>query len=717
MNKRVSGYFAPSILASAIALSFSLPVYAQQQESAKDHNDIETIEVTARGRVETIQSVPDSVTAFSADDIESARITNIRDVANLTPNLTALDNFRPGLARINIRGLITPQVGDPPLAFVVDGVTASDIEFINQDLVDIERIEVMRGAQGALYGRGAVGGAILITTKQPYEDLEGTIKGSIGNGNTYELNGVLSGSLNEQDTAYFRIGGYSKSTDGLINNTFLDEEADYLDEESIFGQLHFELFDATTVSLKSRFTTSDAGFAYYQGVTENSVEDFSIETSQNIRNNDVRDVKEFSAKLSHDFTFATLDLISAYHSSENEHFYDGDYSADPTYEEDEFGFILRAPFGTEGLFDVESVTVEARLTSLTDGDLRWAVSSFYQDKERDNTINFFDDLLGDVPLARSDFSNDLIYLTIADINSSEAWAIAGQVNYDVTDKLELTGALRYDYDDRQSFDPNFKDETIANKDFSQWQPKATLAYQLNPDLLIYTGYSKGFRSGGFNEPAPGIDRVYDKETSDSYELGFKSTLFDGMATLNGALFAIDQTNAQITQFNVDTFTLENLAIDEVMTQGLELELALNLTDNLDLQLSGGWIDSEIKAFSRRPELEGRSQVWVSDFNYAMSLNHSIVISENWSLNSRADVQMLGPRYFDIEAPEIESSTNTFLNANIGLVSDQWAIQLYAKNLTDERTIEDNFFYGDGVTEFARLPNKPRSYGVEVTYSF
>ncbi|WP_394175185.1 TonB-dependent receptor [Thalassotalea litorea] len=717
MNKRVSGYFAPSLVASAIALSFSAPIQAEQQESVVDTGDIETIEVTARGRVETIQSVPDSVTAFSADDIESARITSIRDVANLTPNLTALDNFRPGLARINIRGLITPQVGDPPLAFVVDGVTASDLEFINQDLVDIERIEVMRGAQGALYGRGAVGGAILITTKQPYEELEGSIKGSIGNGDTYELNGVISGSLNEDDTAYFRLGGYTKSSDGLINNEFLDEEADYLDEDSLFGQLHFEIFDATSVSLKSRYTTSDAGFAYYQGVTEDTVEDFSIETSQNIRNNDKRDVAEFSAKISHDFDYATLDFITAYNKSENEHFYDGDYSADPTYEEDEFGFILRAPFGTEGLFDVESVTVEARLTSQSESDLRWAVSTFYQDKERNNTINFFDDLLGDVPLDRSDFTDDLIYLTIADINSSEAWAIAGQVNYDLTDKLELTGALRYDYDDRQSFDPNFKEETIANKDFSQWQPKVTVAYQMNSDFLVYTGYSKGFRSGGFNEPAEGISRVFDKETSDSYELGFKSTLFAGMATFNGALFAIDQQNAQITQFNVDTFTLENLGIDEVLTQGLELELAVNLTDNLDMQLSAGWLDSEIKEFAGRPELEGRSQVWVADYNYALSLNHSIEISENWSLNSRADVQVLGPRYFDIESPDIESSTNTFLNANIGLVSEQWAIQLYAKNLTDERSIEDNFFFGDGVTEYARMPNKPRSYGVEVKYSF
>tara|TARA_B100001059_G_scaffold217724_1_gene237272 strand:- start:651 stop:1274 length:624 start_codon:yes stop_codon:yes gene_type:complete len=198
--------FHKTLLASAVSLSCLSHVNAQEQNNTA--NTIEKISVISRGRVESIQNVPDSVTAFSADTIEKSRITSFRDVANLTPNLSQLDNFRPGLARITIRGLITPQVGDPPLAFVVDGVTAPDLEFINQDLVDIERIEVMRGAQGALYGRGAIGGAVIVTTKKPIEDFEGKVKGSIGNGNTYNLNAVVSGSLNDENTAYFRAGGY-----------------------------------------------------------------------------------------------------------------------------------------------------------------------------------------------------------------------------------------------------------------------------------------------------------------------------------------------------------------------------------------------------------------------------------------------------------------------------------------------------------------------------
>ncbi|WP_318837914.1 TonB-dependent receptor [Neiella holothuriorum] len=717
MKTTLVANFSKSILACAVSLSLSLPAYASDAIATETEVDVERITVTARGRTETLQSVPDSVTVFDADLIESARISNFRDFANLTPNLSALDNFRPGLARITVRGLITPQVGDPPLAFVVDGVTAPDLEFINQDLVDIERIEVMRGAQGALYGRGAVGGAVIVTTQHPTEALEGKIKGSVGNGSSYELNGVVSGSLNDADTAFFRVGGYTKNTDGLIDNKFLDEEADHLDEQSTFGQLQFDLFESTSLALRGRYTTSEAGFAYYQGVTEDTKENFNIDVSQNIRNLDERDVYEVSAKLSQDYELGTLEVITAYSNSENEHFYDGDYSADPTVEFDDDGYLLRAPFGTEGLFDVESVTVETRFTSYDDESLRWAVSAFYQDKERDNTINFFDDLLGDVPLTRKDFSDDLIYLTIADKNSSEAWAIAGQINYDITQQLELTAALRYDHDSRESYDPNYKQDTFADEDYSQWQPKVSLAYQLSDDLLLYTGYSKGFRSGGFNEPAEGISRTFEKEVSDSYEAGFKSTWLDDRLTVNGALFAIDQSDAQITQFNVDTFTLENLAIDDVETRGLELEMALQATENLDFRFGAGIVDSEIKRFNDRPELEGESQVWVPEYNYSASVNHHYELNAGWSLISRADVQVEGPKYYDIEMPSVESSTYTFVNAGVGLRSDEWLVQVYIDNLTDERGIEDIFLYGDGVTELARQPNKPRSYGVEVVYNF
>ena len=706
--------FRKTLLASAVTLSCINYVHAQEQQQTVT-DTIEKISVISRGRVESIQNVPDSVTAFSAETIEKSRITNFRDVANLTPNLSQLDNFRPGLARITIRGLITPQVGDPPLAFVVDGVTAPDLEFINQDLVDIERIEVMRGAQGALYGRGAIGGAVIVTTKKPIEDFEGKIKGSIGNGNTYNLNAVVSGSLNDENTAYFRAGGYIKDTDGLIKNTYTGDYADPLKEQSVFSQLEFELSEDTSINLKGKYTSSEAGFAYYQGVSDDTIEDFSINTSQNIINQDERDVYELSAKLTQHYDLGQFEFVTAYSNSENEHFYDGDYSADGTFI-DEDGFF-RAPFGTEGLYDIESLTVESRFISQSDQAFRWSVSAFYQQRDRDTAVLFYDDFTDAEILTRADFANDEPYLSIIDNNSSDAWALAGQFNYDINEQLELTGAMRYDHDTRESFDPTNKDATYAKKTFSQLQPKVTLAYQMNDDLLLYTGYSRGFRSGGFNEPADGISRTFDKEISDSYEIGFKTALFNNKVTLNGAAFIIEQDDAQFTQFNIDTFTLENLSIDEVQTKGLELEAAFAATSNLSINLSAGIVDSEIKRFALRPELAGRPQFWVPEYNYGLSANHNLALNGEWSLFSRAELLIEGPKTFSIDIPDVESSRYTYLNAGVGLKSEQWSVQVYVDNLTDERAIEDIFLLADGVTDLVRQPNKPRSYGIELSYQF
>ncbi|MCK8096615.1 TonB-dependent receptor [Pseudoalteromonas sp. 1CM17D] len=706
--------FRKTLLASAVTLSCINYVHAQEQQQTVT-DTIEKISVISRGRVESIQNVPDSVTAFSAETIENSRITNFRDVANLTPNLSQLDNFRPGLARITIRGLITPQVGDPPLAFVVDGVTAPDLEFINQDLVDIERIEVMRGAQGALYGRGAIGGAVIVTTKKPIEDFEGKIKGSVGNGNTYNLNAVVSGSLNDENTAYFRAGGYIKDTDGLIKNTYTGDYADPLKEQSVFSQLEFELSEDTSINLKGKYTSSEAGFAYYQGVSDDTIEDFSINTSQNIINQDERDVYELSAKLTQHYDLGKFEFVTAYSNSENEHFYDGDYSADATFI-DEDGFF-RAPFGTEGLYDIESLTLESRFISQSDQTFRWSVSAFYQQRDRDTAVLFYDDFTDAEILTRADFANDEPYLSIIDNNSSDAWALAGQFNYDINEQLELTGAMRYDHDTRESFDPTNKDATYAKKSFSQLQPKVTLAYQMNDDLLLYTGYSRGFRSGGFNEPADGISRTFDKEISDSYEVGFKTALFSNKVTLNGAAFIIEQDDAQFTQFNIDTFTLENLSIDEVQTKGLELEAAFAATSNLSINLSAGIVDSEIKRFALRPKLAGRPQFWVPEYNYGLSANHNLALNGEWSLFSRAELLIEGPKTFSIDIPDVESSRYTYLNAGVGLKSEQWSVQVYVDNLTDERAIEDIFLLADGVTDLVRQPNKPRSYGIELSYQF
>tara|TARA_R110000751_G_scaffold307866_1_gene433042 strand:+ start:43356 stop:45530 length:2175 start_codon:yes stop_codon:yes gene_type:complete len=709
-NNPLSKIAAAIILPSTLMFGVSFPLIAAEEQSLLQ-TDIEKIVVTSRGRAENLQNIPESITSFNAEQIERAGIKSFRDVADLTPNLSQLDNFRPGLARIQIRGLITPQVGDAPLAFVVDGITASDLEFMNQQLFDIERIEILRGAQGALYGRGAIGGAVNITTRKPTNDFEAKVSTSIASGSDLRLSGVASGAAVE-DQVYFRVGAYRRDYDGQLDNTFLNQKVDFHEENSVFGKLSIDVTDDSILDLNARLTNTESGIGYYQPVDANTVEDFSLQVEHNVPGLDTRDLAEFSARYSHDFEASTLELVAGYSESDQSGFSDGDFS---NKESDFDGFYYAG--AQENILKVESTTFEARLKSSGDTRLRWAFAAFAQERTRDSEFHSYDDIAGNQPQTRADFDDSLLVFSILDDNSSSAWALSTQLNYDFTDKLELTAAIRYDNDDRESFDQRFVEDTFEKKNFSELQPKFSVAYQMNPETLIYGGYSRGFRSGGFNEPHPDISRTFDKEVSDSFELGFKTSVLEGNGTFNFALFRIDQEDAQITRFNGETFTLENISVDDVSTQGIEFELSVNASDNLTLKANGGIIDSDIQTFTERPDLIGSSLPHVAEYNFNLVSEYEYEMSSDMDLILRADLNHNGPRIFSFDIPDIESSKQTFINLRATLESDVWSVTAYADNLTDERQIEDLVLLGNSVVSLGRFPNIGSSFGVQLNYNF
>ena len=239
------------------AFAMAIPVHVFAQGFV-----LEEVVVTARKRTENLQEVPDSITAFGRDQIESAGIEDFDDFANLTPNLSLNEGYRPGVAKITIRGMITPQVGDPPIAYVVDGVTASSIDFINQDLFAIERIEVLRGPQGALYGKGAVGGAINIVTRRPTNELEGQIKATLGNGDTTKVSGFISGPIIE-DSLQYQLGGSYTDAGGFDDNTFLNKATDFSERTSVQGMLQAQVNDDLTVDFRAKYASNEDGAGNY----------------------------------------------------------------------------------------------------------------------------------------------------------------------------------------------------------------------------------------------------------------------------------------------------------------------------------------------------------------------------------------------------------------------------------------------------------------------
>ncbi|MBU4061297.1 TonB-dependent receptor [Hyphomonas sp.] len=685
---------------------------AQTGPASAGEDRYEAVIVTARRRQEAVNSVPETLTVFQRDDIDRIGISNLRDVANLTPNFTLLDNYRPGLERFQIRGLISPQVGEPPLALLVDGITAPDTEFINQNLFDIARIEVLRGPQGAIYGRSAVGGAINIVTVEPTAEFQASLRGSLANGATHEVSGTMSGPL-VPDKLRFRVGGYYSESDGLIENAFAGEGADASRQRGIFAQINADLAPATRMTMRAQYSHSVDGIGYYNAATttRDSIEDFSVPVSQNVLGDNEREVVQISSKFEHDFEFATLSLAGGFSKADDDGIADGDIISAPS---DGATFF---PNWQQALDAYEAWTAEGRLTSSGDGRLSWALGSFFQDKNRVSSFSVYDDPAGTARLTRADLSPALLLFAIMDDNSSRSWALSAETTYAFTDKLSLSVAGRFDEDHRRSVDPRDIAATLSKATFSEFQPKVSVSYRAAPNVLAYAGYSRGFRSGGFNEYSPVVSRQFEAEITDSYELGVKSSAWNGRLTVDAAVFRNEQDDAQFTRFNPASFTLENVGIDRVRSQGAEIEVSIRPVDSLHVRFGAGFVDSEIEAFARDPSLVGSKMPYVSDYNSALMLDYEEPVSGEVSVTGYLAYRTVGPRSFNLDFPDLRAASHEFVDLRAGLRGANWRVTAFAENLFDERQPEDVFGLFNGAVELARQPNRPRKYGIELRRDF
>ena len=238
-------YFrSSSILAVALGLAGPVAPPARAQEV------LEEIVVTALKRAESLQDAPATVTAFDADTVEQARIQSMRDYVQLTSNMTLMETQNNAFAFVNIRGLAQIRNVDPTVAVVIDGVLSTTSLAFSQELYDIQQIEVLKGPQGALYGRNATGGAINITTKQPTTEPEVYVRGGIGNGDNVQLSGVASGPVGDKILGRVVVG--YKEADGWRDNVATDVKADPYEDLTVAGKLLWDLGERTTLDLRLR---------------------------------------------------------------------------------------------------------------------------------------------------------------------------------------------------------------------------------------------------------------------------------------------------------------------------------------------------------------------------------------------------------------------------------------------------------------------------------
>lgn len=750
---------------SAVALTIpfiTAPAAAQTAPATDGSTGIEEIIVTATKRDENLVQVPISVSVVTELAIAERGITRPADFLGTTPNVTFIED-NAGEAYINIRGQTSVRNSDPNVAIVIDGVTLSSVKPFNQDLFGIQQIEVLKGPQSALYGRNAAAGAIVITTKKPSDEFEGNVVAAYGNFDTKRISSTLSGPLTEG--LGFTVAGSFRDTDGPFTNIVTGEKVHRFTSYNGRGRLLYDNDDGLTIDLKLGGHKSRGGGSAYNaqiagtgigGLPANppvlDANYADMDFVSNVRGVFRENFFDATLKIDYDFDWATFTSISAYNRL-NQYF----ASDSPPYVPDT---------GTVGA-NVQQYTYldknysqEVRLTSGTDGPLQWQVGFYYLRFTRDQTSKISIDSDGRLPddprvidpagstRPTLSFSNPLYRTT--------SYAPFASVQFNVTDQLRINLAGRYDTEKRSISEAASAainpltgvsynncialtgkpiDECNADRTFKQFEPKASVSYEISRDASVYASYGKGFKSGGFNPigsrealiaaaedaglPASSVyvQDGFDKEVSTSYEIGAKARLFDRRLSVNAAVFKTNISGAQQFEFYPTVGLQTTIGIDKVKLKGFDIDFDLQLPTGTRLFGGYGYTHGRVSDFAGNPAFNGNVAPGAFKSTLNLGASQTIELGGDLSLVPRVEYNHYGSIWWDVaNTPGTRRKPLSLLKARLSLKSgDRWEISAYGDNLTNEKYFQEVVPLLGFFTVNYRGPT--RSYGMEARFNF
>ncbi|HJV40920.1 TonB-dependent receptor [Caulobacter sp.] len=719
---------------SALAL-LTLAVATEARASgqtAQSDTTVQEVTVTARRRDEALQDVPASMTVLSAQTLERAGVEKAADFVGMTSNVTLVETQNAGNAFIVIRGISQARNSEPSVAVIVDGVQQVNPAQFNQELFDIEQIEVLKGPQGALYGRNAIGGAIVIRTKQPTNEFQGNLKAGIESGPGYKVQGSLSGPVGKSETLKFRLAGSYVDNDGYIRNTYLDQKADPYKDVSLRGVLLWQPTDKFSADLRlSGAKLKTRGF-YFNIV--NDVNDTSLPVRVNNPGIDNRDMYSASLKLNYDTDAGTLTSVSSYDTLKE--IVTGDAFDFLPIQQSLFFKLLGFDLNQSQYVHVDAYSQELRFASPVDRKVRWIAGAYgIATKRYISTGNMVDTGAGVFPVYRTPSTNPLNPQAtfLADNQSNLAWAVFGDVTTNLTSKVELDVSLRYDKDRRRqttltptAFLPNVPGfpqgatGDVRRHIWDELQPKVTLRYEPTDAVSLYTGYSRGFRSGGFNQTGVGgvafsngivgVSDLFEAEVATTYEAGIKSTLFEKRLTLNASAYTTKSKNSYFFVFLAANSTQNLGNVPEVRLNGFELDATARPISGLDINLGLGYTDSDIKAFPNAAYI-GNQAPLVSRYTLNLTGQYRHPLGgTGLDLLTRVEYRRIGKTWFDVENSTVRKPID-LVDARLGVEGESWSLTAWSQNLTDKRY---NAEFSPGGFVFKA---KPRRYGVEFTKRF
>lgn len=718
----------PSLLAPAMAED-------EAGTAETETRRFQTVTVTARKTSEDIQSVPLSVSAFDADALEAYGFTDSLDIDDQVPNLE-IKTFG-GNPNIFIRGVGNNDFNATTISpvsiysdDVVQGLTGGQL----MQMFDLERVEVLRGPQGTLFGRNTTGGAINFYSRKPGSTQEGYLRVGIGNYNRTEIE--AAGTIVISDKLATRIAGKMTKDDGDLRNLFNGDRANATDLGAIRAITRFEPTDDLEIlwNIHAGRDRSD----YHQGkpvgainggdalgysdpVPDNS-RFINVNQTDNRHDADtwgtnLRFIKQFG-----DYEFKS---ITGYESVETDYLGDIDQSPNNL---DELRFQQ----------DGEQISQEFNLSYDAGKSWSWIAGLFYL--QEDFNYKTSGDLFGAIPSAA-------LPLQAESDRDTTTYAAFGEATYRFTDKFSVTGGLRYTLEEKEATLESLLvygsgvppagltvpliPSTNVSDEWNAWSGRLLAKYEFTPDTMLYGSVSRGFRSGGFNLGAffdPNELTTVEPEFLTSYEIGLKTTILDDRLRANVAAFVYDYTDLQVFTFTQGSSTanpiviaLENAA--NAAVSGFEGEFTAIPLDDMTLTLGLGYLDATYEDYISdiAGDLSGNRLPGSPEWNINFAAQHEFHLPGGFSLTPRAEYVFVDQRYFDPNELEAISSrgSHELINARLTLRPEDsnWEISLWGKNLADESYIVDA---GDLTATFGLIPTyygEHRRFGLEAKIEF
>ena len=695
------GRVARQVLTALALTALITPAHAADSSAAEDVYRLPAVTVTADKRQTEAQKTPMALTVITAREIEDAGIKTINDVLVRVPNLSVNPWFG-GSTYMAFRGAMTSTgTGANPLIIYIDGVPADTLVNLDVNLMNIERIEILRGAQGVVYGKNSLGGIINIISKKPGKSYEGKITSSFGTYDARTFGATVSGPLKE-DALSFSLSAQHNHHGGWMESKNTSEK-NMVERDRVKGQLLYTPSEKADFAFHFDYTKGHDGFTPY--VIGNS---YASESEAYSSDRGKIEVLNLGLKGALNFDPAVLESITTFRSENSEWRWNmfpvnpmvADTGKDVRRQEVTQELRLRSPDGQEGF--------------------SWLAGGFFSYADYDIYKMYMH--YSPIPVMPGLTLNPYMNQTYREYTTE--YAPFAQIEVPVVDALKITAGLRWHYTERKAdlgMDVNSDGMMLGlhntssklKDDWHEFLPRLNVSYSLTDNHMIYAGVSRSFLPGGFNYASmDGVKAVYDSQTAWNYEVGAKTNWLDNRLSANLALFYSDFKDLQVMQYDptINGYVADNAGKAE--SYGAELDVMARLMKGLDAEMSLGYTHARFKDY--KAEYDGGTHDFDGNkvpYTPKLTGNFALQYRHDSGFFARADAHYFGTLYWNPDNDNSRSDVVT-VDARIGWEMEHVDVYLYGTNIFGERYLHMYTYQTDiGVAA------APQEFGVQLAYRF